>query len=99
MAVNITIQGYAVFIGDNVSMNCSDGTNITINRTKFSTNSTATYNQKTPMNGSIQLLNLKISKQINATQVFNTTYWQIDPDPGIANRLCGGYIIFSAEAS
>jgi hypothetical protein len=99
MPVNITIQGYAIVIGDNIGMNCSDGTNITINRTKFSTNSTATYNQKTPLNGSVQSMRLKILKQTNATQIFNTTYWQIDPDPGVANRICGGYVIFSAEAS
>jgi len=85
-------------IGDNTGMNCSDGTNITITNIRFSTNNTADFGQKTPMTGAIQPLIFQIKKQINSTSVFNTTYWQINPDPGTANRLCGGYVIFSAEA-
>jgi hypothetical protein len=98
MAINVTLQGYALVIGDNIGMNCSDHTNITITNIRFSTNNTADFSQKTPMSGSVQSLNFKINKQINATQIFNTTYWQVSPDPGIANRICNGYVIFSAES-
>jgi len=99
MPINITIQGYALVIGDNTGMNCSDGTNITITNIRFSTNSTANFSQKIPLNGSIQSLNFKINKQINSTQIYNTTYWQITPDPGYFSRICMGYVVFSAEAS
>jgi hypothetical protein len=99
MPVNVTLQGYALVIGDNTGMNCSDGTNITIQNIHFSANNTADFNQKTQMNGSIQPMNFQIKKQTNSTQIVNTTYWQISPDPGIATRICTGYIIFSAEAS
>jgi hypothetical protein len=99
MPINITLQGYAVIIGDNVGMNCSDNTNITINSIRFSTNSSANFNQKISLNGSIQKLNFKITKQTNDTIIFNTTYWQISPNPGYINRICGGYVIFDAQAS
>jgi hypothetical protein len=98
MPVNITIQGYDLVIGDTIGMNCSDATNINITNIRFSTNNTATFAQKNKMNGSIQSLNFQIKKQTNATPIFNTTYWQINPDPGTANRICTGYVIFSAEA-
>ncbi|MGV8085992.1 MAG: hypothetical protein ACP5N1_00020 [Candidatus Woesearchaeota archaeon] len=99
MPVNITIQGYAVFLGDNVGMNCSDNTNVTIDSIRFSTNIAANFTQKNSMNGSIQPLNFRINKQINNTLILNTTYWQISPNPGSVNRICGGYIIFDAQAS
>ncbi|MGV8171261.1 MAG: hypothetical protein ACP5OA_01035 [Candidatus Woesearchaeota archaeon] len=99
MPVNVTLQGYALVIGDNTGMNCSDSTNITITNIRVSTNSTANFTQKLPLNGSIQSLNFKINKQINGTPVFNTTYWQISPDPGYFSRICTGYVIFNAEAS
>ena len=98
MLVNVTVQGYDIVIGDNIGMNCSDGSNITITNIRFSTNNTADFSSKTPLSGAIQSLNFKINKQINSSQVFNTTYWQITPDPGKLNRICGGYIIFTAEA-
>ena len=98
MPVNITIQGYALVIGDNTGMNCSDSTNINITNIRFSTNTALDFNQKTQMTGSIQNLNFQIAKQTNITPIFNTTYWQISPDPGTAYRICTGYIIFNAEA-
>ena len=98
MAVNVTLQGYALVIGDNNGMNCSDHTNITITNIRFSTNNTASFAQKIPMDGSIQSLNFKINKQTNASQIFNTTYWQVSPNPGTINRICNGYVIFSAES-
>jgi heme-binding NEAT domain protein len=79
-------------------MNCSDGTNITIQNIRFSTNSTANFTQKNQLNGSIQPLNFQIKKQNNSTQIVNSTYWQISPDPGAVSRICAGYVIFSAEA-
>ena len=99
MPVNVTIQGYALVIGDNVGMNCSDNKNITITNIKFSTNAADNFTQKTQMTGSIQSLNLKIAKQNSITMITNATYWQITPDPGIVNRFCSGYVIFNAEAS
>jgi hypothetical protein len=98
MAINVTIQGYALVIGDKTGMNCSDGTNITIQNIRFSTNSTANFTQKNQLNGSIQPLNFQIKKQNNSTQIVNSTYWQISPDPGAVSRICAGYVIFSAEA-
>jgi hypothetical protein len=98
MPVNITIQGYAITVGDNTGMNCSDGTNITITNIHFSTNNTADFAQKRQLNGSIQSLRLQIQKQNNSTKILNTTYWQINPDPGSVGRMCDGHVIFNAEA-
>jgi len=98
MDVNVSIQGYALVIGDNKGMNCSDGSTINITNIRFSTNNTANFQQKTPMNGAIQQLKLQVKKQTNGTQIFNTTYWQITPDPGVMNRICNGSIIFNSQA-
>ncbi len=98
MPVNVTLQGYALMIGDNTAMTCSDNTNISIDAIRFSSNNTANFNQKTPMNGSIQPLNFIINKQQNSTLIFNTTYWQISPNPGSINRICNGHVIFDAQA-
>ena len=99
LPVNVTLQGYALVVGDNVGMNCSDHTNINITNIRFSTNVSDNFTQKTQMSGAIQSLNLKIAKQNTSTQIFNITYWQINPDPGPQGRVCGGYVIFNAEAS
>jgi len=98
MIINMTVQGYTLVIGDNVGMNCTDGTNITITRIKFSPSPSSNYAQKTAMSGSTQQLSLQIKKPINSTSIVNSTYWQIDPDPGIVNRICTGFILFSGES-
>jgi len=100
MPINVTIQGYATTIGDNLSMNCSDNTNISISRIRYSL-STSSYSSKIPMNGDVQQLQLILQKPLSTTPVMNLTYWQIMPDPyvGIISRNCTGFIIFSAEMS
>jgi hypothetical protein len=98
MPVNITLQGYAISIGDNTAMNCSDNTNISIENVKFTTNPGLDFDAKTPLSGGIQNLDLQVLKQINSTQIFNTTYWQISPNPGTIDRICSGYVIFNAMA-
>ena len=98
MLINVSIQGYALIIGDNVGMNCSDHTNISISNIKFSTNSSHIFSDKNSLNGSIQNLDLQIPKQTGVTQIVNNTYWQISPDAGSLNRVCGGYVLFTAEA-
>ncbi|HYD03644.1 MAG TPA: hypothetical protein VEC16_05075, partial [Alphaproteobacteria bacterium] len=35
MLINVSLQGYAVVIGDNLGMNCSDGTNVSISNIRF----------------------------------------------------------------
>jgi len=100
MPINLTLQGYAIFIGDNNGMNCSDGTNVSIDRIKYSL-VTSTYNSKDSLTGGLQQLTLMMPKPTSLTPVSNTTYWQIMPDPyvGSVSRYCSGYIIFSAESS
>jgi hypothetical protein len=99
MPINISLQGYAISIGDNTGMNCSDNTNITITNIKFSTALGQTFAQKNPLDGAIQSLNITLQKPTSITPIINNTYWQIMPDPGSINRQCTGFIIFSAEAS
>ncbi|MEM4711089.1 MAG: hypothetical protein QXL18_04020, partial [Candidatus Woesearchaeota archaeon] len=99
MPINISVQGYAIYPGDAVGMNCSDGTNISIDSIRFSLTSTI-YDLKNPLNGNVQNTSLKIQKQINTSTPINITYWQIKPNPflGSNSRYCSGFIIFNAEA-
>jgi hypothetical protein len=100
MPINLTLQGYAVFIGDVAGMNCSDGTNISIGRIKYSL-ATASYVAKNSLTGGLQQLTLTMPKPTSLAPVVNTTYWQIMPDPYIGSiaRYCSGHVIFSAESS
>jgi hypothetical protein len=98
MLINLSLQGYAVTIGDNVGMNCSDQTNISIGNIRFSTNATANYTSKNALNGSIQPINFQLKKQTTVVQISNYTYWQISINPGTWMKLCEGHIIFNAEA-
>lgn len=100
MPINISLRGYAMTIGDNLGMNCSDNTNISIDRIKYSL-TTSTYASKTSMNGALQQLQLTLQKPISSTPMFNSTYWQISPNPALGSvaRNCTGFIIFSAELS
>lgn len=100
MPINMTLQGYAVSIGDSIGMNCSDNTNISIDRVKYSLIPSA-YVSKTSMNGAPQQLTLTMPKPTSTTPLLNATYWQVSPNPVLGSlvRNCTGFIIFSAEVS
>ncbi|GIU69977.1 MAG: hypothetical protein KatS3mg002_1213 [Candidatus Woesearchaeota archaeon] len=100
MPINISIQGYAISIGDAVGMNCSDGTNISIDSIRYSLSSSS-YSSKIPLTGFLQNTSLSLPKQTNSSAVYNVTYWQIKPTPSIGSisRVCTGYVIFNAEIS
>ncbi|HEY9701002.1 MAG TPA: hypothetical protein V6C58_01055, partial [Allocoleopsis sp.] len=58
------------------------------------------WTQMTPMTGSAQALtNLTMPKQINSTEVLNSTFWRLyvasTNSPG---GNCTGYVIFTAVA-
>jgi hypothetical protein len=97
MPINITLQGYADTPGDNLGMNCTGNTNISINSIRFFPLSTP-YPQKIALNGSVQPFNITLNKTIVSTPVFNISYWQLNLTPGPMNRTCVGYVIFSAES-
>jgi hypothetical protein len=98
MPINITLQGYARTQGDNIGMNCSDNTNITITNIRFSLASSV-FASKTSLTGAQQQSGLSMLRQTTLSQINNITYWQAQPDPGPRNRTCSGNIIFSAEQS
>jgi hypothetical protein len=100
MPINVSVLGYAINIGDGYAMNCSDGTNLSVNATRYSLD-TSIFSTKTMLTASEQQLPLTIQKPLSLSPVLNNTYWQIMPEPyiGSVSRYCGGYVIFSAESS
>lgn len=100
MAINVSVEGYGARKGDNLSMNCSLGGNITIGNQRFSTEN-VDWDFKIPMNGSSQpLSNLTLLKHNDSQVVTNSTYWQLyinsTNNPG---GNCTGFIIFTAVVS
>jgi len=100
MAINVSLEGYAVTKGDGLAMNCSIAGNISIDNEHFSITDTGNWVDKTALtSGTSQLIaNLTISKQtIPSTPMTNTTYWQLRIPPNPAGN-CTGFVIFQAEA-
>lgn len=99
MAINVSVEGYAITRGDGLAMNCSINGNISVEYERFSTSDTGNWVDKIALSSTAQLLpNLTISKQTApSTPITNTTYWQLRVPPNPAGN-CTGYIIFQAEA-
>ena len=99
MAINVTVQGYGVTIGDGLAMNCSINSNITVANEHFSTNPGIPYASKSALSNAAQLItNLTMPKQtLPSTQIINATYWQLYIPPNPAGN-CTGWIIFTATA-
>jgi hypothetical protein len=100
MNINITVKGYARTVNDNYGFVCDQG-NLTVNLQHFSANDSAPYGVKQTLSGTLQAVSgLTINRSVNASQVTNTTYWEIYIDPSqVAFGNCTGTVIFQAEAS
>jgi len=110
VAVNLTLQGYAFYVGDGQAMNCSKGTvkNISIMYEK--------YNLTTSNPGVLALTDIEtlytnltggpITKKFNLNyrqaenwdDATNATYWRIYVPRGVAGT-CSGNIVFGAIKS
>jgi len=101
MGINITVEGYGARRGDGLAMNCSLNGNISVDNERFALNDTTPWTTKTQLvstAGGVLIPDLTMPKQTDpATQIINTTYWQIYVPPNPAGN-CTGYIIFTAMA-
>jgi len=100
MGINISVEGYGYTKGDGLAMNCSLSGNITVDNEKFSSIPGQAYGLKTSLTsspGGVIIPGLTIPKQINATMIVNSTYWQLYVPPNPAGN-CTGNVIFTATA-
>jgi len=105
VAVNLSIRGYAVTEGDNFSMNCTDGFNISVEHEKY--NLTASnpgaltlgeadsYYINLTSNATVKQFNLDYRKNDNYNEAVNQSYWRIYLPPGPGGS-CSGNIVFGA---
>ncbi len=102
--INLSLDGYGVVDGDNLSMNCTIG-NITISNLRYNVTSakdfdTAMWNltdEKLPLGIPSYKILQKVDDgdgaNLNST---NTTYWKLRIPIGSARGFCNGTVTFSA---
>lgn len=105
--INVTIRGYGgnnESIGQNVTMMCESGTNITFNNQRFDVNNNS-QNVFADMinltNQTRQIADLTIPKRTESAgfgNSSNSTFWRLQIPLG-ASGVCNGTIIFGAIAS
>jgi hypothetical protein len=107
VAINLSLQGYAYYPGDNVSMNCSAGAgkNISVTYEKYNLTASTpgTINLQTFENNYINLTSSAIIREfsLNARQsdivndAVKSTYWRIYVPSGVGG-VCSGKIIAGA---
>ena len=103
--INVSVRGYGgsnESIGQNLSMICEAGTNITFGYQRYSTSSSIPYADMFNLtNQSIQVINLTIPQRTSETgfgNSSNSTYWKLQVPIGAAG-ICNGTIIFGAVDS
>jgi hypothetical protein len=103
MPINTSVWGYAKYPGDNLAMNCSINSNITIENEKYSVGQNLDFLSKTSLSAAATDMGFTLQKQIDpATMMSNTTHWQLyvpsygtDAPAGI----CTGNVVFEATSS
>jgi hypothetical protein len=110
--MNLSVRGYAIYSGDNLSMNCTLGSikNISVHYEKYNiTNSlpgpmnlTEFQSNYTNLTGSTVVRRLDLPYRQNDVAPFtddtNSTYWRIYVPLGVAGS-CRGNIVFGAVQS
>ena len=96
--INITLEGFGISSGDNLSMECSLG-NISIYYEKYSTINDTPFNDMVNMTSSpVQVANFTLYQRTNDTTLgndTNSTFWKLYVPPAVAG-LCNGTVIFTA---
>lgn len=100
--INVSVRGFGGInetTGQNISMICEDGDNITFNFQRYALSDTTAFaNMWNLSNQSRQIINMSLPKRtedIHYGNSTNTTYWRLQI-PASSSGVCNGTIIFSA---
>jgi len=108
--VNLSLYGYARYVGDNLAMNCTQGAtkNISVEYEGYnltmSTGGAIPYSQfntyYTNLSGSpvVKKFDLEYRRNDNYNEAVNATYWRIFVPIGVAGS-CQGNIVFGATTA
>jgi hypothetical protein len=108
--INLSLYGYARFVGDGNAMNCTLGntTNISVSNEKYNITSPTAGNINltqfnlyyTNLSSNYTVRNFPILQRTNdvSNNAINTTYWRIYVPPGVSGN-CTGNIVFGASTS
>ncbi len=96
--INVSVWGFGNETTDGLAMVCEVG-NITIANERYSVDSGSTWATMDPLTGSaVQVPGLTIDKQINTTEILNSTYWSLYIPPNPFGR-CNGTVVIEALSS
>ena len=100
--MNVSVRGYGgtnETLGENVTMICEAGANITFGNHRYSLEDTVAYADMYNLtNQTIQVPDLTIAERQDDTQLANSTnvtYWRLQVPLG-ASGICNGTIVFGA---
>jgi hypothetical protein len=106
--VNLSLEGYAVNVGDGLAMNCTSGIvqNITVEHAKYnltgSTSGSLTLGQTSnyylnlTTNPVTKIFNLGSRQNDTFNEAYNNTYWRMYVPTGVEGN-CSGNIVFGAR--
>ena len=95
--LNLSLMGYGVTYGDDLSFNCS-GATIPVAQERYGFSS-GLFSSKTSLAGSMTPALLTVQPTTDGTPSFNMTYWQVQvPILGGIRSVCNGTIVFQADA-
>lgn len=96
--INVSVLGYGATQGDGLGFVCTQGTNISVQYQRFTSNASADWATKIPLNASNQDVHLTLPRQTDdVTPVTGDTYWQLYVPPNPFG-VCTGTVRFTATA-
>ncbi len=99
VALDVDLWAYGATQGDNLSMECKNGGNITVSAERFSTSQGTAYASMTPLTGELATAptaNLNVPPQTGPDNSSLPLYWRIQSGAGAVGE-CNGTIVFHAQ--
>jgi len=99
--ISVWVKGYGTNEGDNRSMVCGLGQNISVGNERYSATKNTPYDAKTNLTSQASLIqNFSLPKRVDASQStwdINATFWSIKVPKGMKISSCNGSIVFYAS--
>lgn len=93
--IDLGLHAYAVVDEDNMSMMCTTNTNISLDDQRYDLISGNPFASMTPVNGSLSMVDLNLSKQVTSSLESKNLYWMLRiPTP--QSGICNGSVVFTA---
>jgi|GEM_PF-1025219 len=100
MPFNISTYGFALFPGDNLSMDCTLG-NVSVWYQRYAAAPATAYTSMTPLNGTSTVIDSFIIPQRTDDSGYgtdqDTLYWKLQLPAGVGGR-CNGTVVFAATS-